>query len=327
MLGDATFPVNQSSSYPEYFILVGLPGMEEYHTWLAIPFCLMYLLALLGNASLLFIISTERSLHQPMYFFLAMLAVADLALSSSTVPKTLGVLLASSREISFAACLTQMFFTHVSFIAESTILLAMAFDRYVAICDPLRYTVVLTHAAIAKIGLAALARSFCVMLPTLFLLRRLPYCGQRVMPHTYCEHMGIARMACADIAVNIWYGFTTTLLSPVLDLVLIAASYSLILRAIFRLPTKEARLKAVGTCGAHLCVILLFYTPALFSFFAHRFGRGIPQPVLVLLANVYQLLPPMLNPIVYAAKTKAIRERLVHAFRPAGNGRRVLISN
>ncbi|KAL8191458.1 UNVERIFIED_CONTAM: hypothetical protein K2H54_073799 [Gekko kuhli] len=327
MLGDAaTFPANHSSFYPESFILAGIPGMEEYHTWLAIPFCLMYLLALLGNLSLLLIIWAERSLHQPVYLLLAMLAVADLALSSSTVPKTLGVLLASSREISFAACLIQMFFTHVSFIAESSILLAMAFDRYVAICDPLRYTAILTPAAIAKIGLAALARSFCVMVPTLFLLGRLPYCGRRVMPHSYCEHMGIARMACADIALNIWYGFTTTLLSPVLDLVLIATSYSLILRAVFRLPSKEARLKAVGTCGSHLCVILLFYTPALFSFLAHRFGRGIPQRLLVLLANVYQILPPMLNPIIYAAKTRAIRERLLRAFRPAGNGRQVLIS-
>ncbi|XP_077200244.1 olfactory receptor 52B2-like [Paroedura picta] len=314
---DTSSSTNQSSLYPESFILVGIPGMEAYQPWLAIPFGLMYCLALLGNLSLLLFIGTQHRLHQqPMFLFLAMLAAADLALSSSTVPKTLSVLLAFSKEISFPACLAQMFCTHVSFIAESTILLAMAVDRYVAICDPLRYTAVLTQAAIAKIGLAALARSVCVVTPNLFLLRRLPYCGRRVMPHSYCEHMGIARMACADIAANIWYGFVTTLLSPVLDLVLIAVSYSLILRAVFRLPSKEARLKALGTCGSHLCVILLFYTPALFSFFAHRFGRGLPQHALILLANAYQLLPPMLNPIVYAAKTKAIRERLVHTLMP-----------
>ncbi|XP_054830555.1 olfactory receptor 52B2-like [Eublepharis macularius] len=318
MLDEAPRSVNRSSFYPESFTLVGIPGLEEYHLWMAVPLCLMYVTALLGNLSLLLVIATERSLHQPMCLFLAMLAVADLVLSSSTVPKTLGVLLAHSREISYTACLAQMFFTHVSFIAESSILLAMAFDRYVAICDPLQYTAILTHVVIAKIGLAALLRGFCVMFPTLFLLRRLPYCEHRVMPHSYCEHMSIARMACGDIAVNIWYGFTTTLLSPVLDLVLITLSYTLILKAVFRLPSKDARLKAIGTCSCHLCVILLFYIPALFSFFAHRFGHGIPRHVLVLLANVYQLLPPMLNPIVYAAKTKAIRERLVRTFMPAG---------
>nr|XP_056714753.1 olfactory receptor 52B2-like [Euleptes europaea] len=318
MREDATSSINLSSSYPESFILVGIPGMEEYHAWMAIPFCLMYVLALLGNISLLVLIVTERSLHQPMYLFLAMLAVADLVLSTSTVPKTLSVLLAYSKEISYTACLAQMFFTHVSFIAESTILLAMAFDRYVAICDPLRYAAILTPLVIAKIGLAALVRSFCVMLPTLFLLRRLPYCGHRVMPHSYCEHMGIARMACADISINIWYGFATTLLSPVLDLVLITVSYILILKAVFRLPSQDARLKTIGTCSSHLCIILLFYTPALFSFFAHRFDHGIPRHVLILLANVYQLLPPMLNPIVYAARTKVIRERLGPMSVPAG---------
>ncbi|XP_062983845.1 olfactory receptor 52B2-like [Elgaria multicarinata webbii] len=279
----------------------------------------MYVAALLGNFFLLFLIATVRSLHQPMYFFLAMLAVADLALSSSTVPQTLSILLSPhSQEISFGACLAQMFTTHTSFITESTILLAMAFDRYVAICCPLRYTVILTPAAIAKTGVAALARSFCVMVPVVFLLRRLPYCGQRVMPHSYCEHMGIARMACADITVNVWYGFATTLLCPGVDVMLITASYALILRAVFRLPSRNARLKALGTCGSHLCVILLFYTPAFFSFFAHRFGRGIPQYVLILLANVYQLLPPALNPVIYAVKTKPIRERLAQAFAQAG---------
>ncbi|XP_053161887.1 olfactory receptor 52B2-like [Hemicordylus capensis] len=315
MLQDATLSSNQTSSYPTSFILVGIPGMEEYHTWIAVPFFLMYLVALLGNLSLLLTIARERSLHQPMYLFLAMLAVADLILSSSTVPKTLGVLSSLSKEISFDACLVQMFFTHTSFLAESAILLAMAFDRYMAICHPLRYTVTLTPSAIAKVGAAALVRSFCVMFPTIFLLRRLPYCGQRQMPHSYCEHMGIARMACADIAVNIWYGFTTTLLSPGLDIVLISVSYLLILRTVFRLPSKDARLKALGTCGSHLCVILMFYTPAFFSFFAHRFGRGsIPQNILVLLANVYQLLPPMLNPIVYAVRTKLLRQRLAQGF-------------
>ncbi|KAJ6652310.1 hypothetical protein lerEdw1_012720 [Lerista edwardsae] len=309
---------NHTSSSPASFLLAGIPGLERFHVWIAVPFGLMYVAALVGNGSLLLAIGAERSLQEPMYLFLAMLAVADLTLSSSTVPKTLGVLSSLSQEISFPACLAQMFFTHTSFIAESTILLAMAFDRYVAICHPLRYTTILTRSAIGRIGLAALVRGACVMLPTIFLLKRLPYCGRRVMPHSYCEHMGIARMACADIAVNIWYGFTTTLLSPGLDVVLIAVSYALILRAVFRLPSQGARLKALGTCSAHLCVILLFYAPAFFSFFAHRFGRGIPQHVLVLLANVYQLLPPVLNPVVYAVNTKRIRARLARVLAPAG---------
>ncbi|NXX99407.1 O52B2 protein, partial [Centropus bengalensis] len=301
---------NETSLHPASLLLLGMVGLEDLHPCLSALFCLGYILALLGNAILLFVIVTERSLHEPLCLLLAMLAVADLVLSSSTVPKALSVFWSLSKEMSFPACLAQMFLVHVSFVAESSILLAMALDRYVAICAPLRYATTITPSLVAKIGLAALARSFCVMFPTIFLLWRLPYCGHHVMPHTYCEHMGIARLACADISANIWYGFATTLLSPGVDVVLIGVSYVLILRAVFRLPAKEARLKAVGTCSSHACVILVFYTPALFSFFAHRFGHGVPHRVHILVANVYVLLPPVLNPIVYTTKHKLLREKV-----------------
>ncbi|XP_038620233.1 olfactory receptor 52B2-like [Tachyglossus aculeatus] len=304
--------LNETSLHPASFLLLGIPGLEVLHLWLSIPTCLIYISALLGNSALLFLILLERNLHTPMFLLLAMLTGADLALSTSTVPKTLSVLWALSQEISFHGCLAQIFFIHVTFIAESTILLAMAFDRYVAICQPLCYPAILTTAVTGRMGLAALGRALCVMVPAVFLLERLPYCGHRRVPHTYCEQMGIARLACAPIRANIWYGLTTTLLSPGLDMMFIGTSYGLILRAVFQLPSRDAKLKALGTCGAHFCVILLFYLPALFSFFAHLFGQGIPCHVHVLLANLYVLLPPMLNPIIYGVKTKPIRERMVH---------------
>ncbi|NWI62371.1 O52B2 protein, partial [Todus mexicanus] len=302
--------LNQTSLRPASFLLLGMAGLEDLQVWLTIPFSLVYVTTLLGNFILLFVVVMERSLHEPMYLLLAMLAVADLVLSSSTVPKALSIFWSLSKEISFHACLTQMFFTHVSFIAESTILLAMALDRYVAICHPLRYVAVFTPSVIAKIGMAAVARSFCVMFPTIFLLQRLPYCGHRVMAHTYCEHMGIARLACADISVNIWYGFATTLLCPGLDVVLIGVSYVLILRAVFRLSSKDAQFKAIGTCSSHACVMLVFYTPAFFSFFTHRFGHSVPRHIHILLADLYVLLPPMLNPIVYTMKNKVVRKKV-----------------
>ncbi|CAM2095435.1 unnamed protein product [Caretta caretta] len=255
-----------------------------------------------------------------MYLFVSMLAAADLLLSTTTVPKMLAIFWFRAGKISFAACLTQMFFIHVSFIAESAILLAMAFDRYVAICDPLRYTAVLTKSLIGKIGLAIVTRSFCIIFPLIFLVKQLKFCRTNLLPHTYCEHMGVARLACDDVTVNIWYGVAVAILAIGLDAVLIALSYGLILRAVFRLPSKDARLKALRTCGSHVCVILMFYMPAFFSFFAHRFGHIIPGYILILLANLYVLIPPMFNPIVYAVTTKKVLKWVINVCRQCAVG-------
>ncbi|NWX05404.1 O52B2 protein, partial [Caloenas nicobarica] len=307
-------PCNLTSLRPATFLLAGIPGMEKLHIWISIPFCSMYLAALLGNGVLLLVIRTERSLHQPMYLLLSMLAVADLVLSTTTVPKMLAVFWFSAGEISFGACLTQMFFLHFTFSAESVILLAMAFDRFVAICDPLRYVAVLTPSVIVKTGLFALLRSFCIIFPCVFLVKRLPFCGHNVIPHTYCEHMGIARLACADISINILYGLAVPFAAIVVDVVLIAVSYVLILLALFRLPSRTARHKAFNTCGSHVCVILLFYIPAFFTVLTHRFGQEIPHHVHILLANLYVLFPPLLNPVVYGVRTQQIKEKVVKVF-------------
>ncbi|NXG68217.1 O52B2 protein, partial [Baryphthengus martii] len=305
---------NLTSPAPVTFILAGIPGMEKSHIWISIPFCSMYLVTVLGNWVVLFVIRTERSLHQPVYLFLSMLAVADLTLSTTTVPKMLALYWFSAGKISLGACLTQMFFLHFSFSVESVILSAMALDRFVAICHPLRYTAPLTPSVVVKAGLVALLRSFCIILPCVFLPKRLPFCGHNVIPHTYCEHIGVARLACADISINVVYGLAVPIAAVAVDVLLIAASYVLILLALFRLPSRTARHKAFNTCSSHLCVILLFYIPAFFTILTHRFGREIPHHVHILLANMYVLFPPLLNPIVYGAWTQQIKEKVLGVF-------------
>ncbi|XP_044524747.1 olfactory receptor 52B6-like [Gracilinanus agilis] len=295
--------------------LTGIPDLEHEHVWLSIPFFIMYMAALAGNSILISVIITQRSLHEPMYLFLSMLASADVLLSTSTMPKALTIFWWGTQAISFNECLTQMFCIHFLFVADSAILLAMAFDRYVAICSPLHYHTILTPTVIKKITGATLTRSFCIIFPSIFLLKRLPYCRTNIISHTFCEHMGIARLACADISVNVWYGLAAALLSTGLDIILIAVSYVLILRTVFHLPSQEAQRKALGTCGSHICVILLFYIPALFSVFAYRFGgKSIPRYVHILLANLYVVIPPMLNPVIYGVRTKQIWEGAVQMF-------------
>ncbi|XP_072472701.1 olfactory receptor 52D1-like [Notamacropus eugenii] len=308
---------NISNSLPTTIFLTGIPGLEAAYLWISIPFFAMYVVALAGNLILILVISTDHSLHTPMYLFLCLLSLTDLVLSSTTVPKMLAILWLHAGQITFEGCLTQMFFVHSIFALESSVLLAMAFDRYVAICNPLRYTTILNHGVIVRIGLAGLTRSVAIVCPFIFLLQRLPYCGHHIMAHTYCEHMGIARLACADITVNIVYGLTVAMLAMGLDALIIAISYCIILYAVFHLPSLNARHKALGTCGSHIAVILVFYIPAFFSFLTHRFGRHhVPKHVHIFLANLYVLVPPVLNPIIYGAKTKEIQRRILKLMCP-----------
>uniref|UniRef100_A0A8D1UUY0 Olfactory receptor n=1 Tax=Sus scrofa TaxID=9823 RepID=A0A8D1UUY0_PIG len=312
---------NLSSFNPGSFILLGIPGLEQFHLWIGIPFLIIYLVALAGNSVLLYLISKERSLHEPMFFFLSMLAATDLILSNTCVPQTFRIFWLGPQEITFSGCLAQMFFLHYSFAVDSATLLAMAFDRYIAICFPLRYTTILTRQIITKIGMGVVSRSFCIILPCVFLLKRLPFCRTPIIPHTYCEHIGVAQLACADISINIWYGFAVPVMTVTSDLILIGTSYALMLRAVFRLPSRDARQKALNTCGSHVCVILMFYAPAMFSVLTHRFGRTIPHSFHILVANLYVAIPPALNPIIYGAKTKQIREKIVPLFSLKGTGR------
>ncbi|XP_037745494.2 olfactory receptor 52R1-like isoform X1 [Chelonia mydas] len=299
---------------PSTFILMGIPGLEAAHVWISIPFCVIYALAILGNFTILLIVKIEPSLHGPMYYFLCMLAVTDLVLSTSTVPKMLSIFWFNSREIDFSACLTQMYFIHCFSAMESGIFVAMAFDRYVAICDPLRHSIILTDSLVSKIGLAVVLRGSILVLPFPFLVRQWPYCRTTIIPHSYCEHMAVVKLAGADIRVSSYYSLSVAFCLIGLDVFFITVSYIQILRAIFRLPRRDARLKTFGTCSSHLCVILAFYIPALFSFLTHRFGQNVALHFHILIANAYLLVPPVLHPIIYGVRTKQIWDRLLRDF-------------
>ncbi|XP_010362857.1 olfactory receptor 52H1-like [Rhinopithecus roxellana] len=305
---------NLSCYNPSSFVFVGIPGLEKFHMWIGIPFCVIYVVAVVGNCILLYLIAVEHSLHEPMFFFLSMLATTDLILSTVTVPKLLSNFWIGSQEITFSGCLTQMFFLHFSFVVDSAILLAVAFDRYVAICFPLRYSAILTPQVIIKLMVSIVVRSFSIILPHVFLLKRLPFCRTHIIPHTYCEHIGVAQLSSADISINIWYGFAVPLMTVISDVIFIAVSYAFILCAVFQLSSQGARQKALSTCGSHVCVILMFYTPAFFSILAHRFGQSVPQNVLILFANLYVAIPPALNPIVYGMKTKQTQDKFILLF-------------
>ncbi|XP_034615894.1 olfactory receptor 51G2-like [Trachemys scripta elegans] len=306
--------VNDTNFNSAVFFFTGIPGQEDVYLWISIPFCLMYVISIVGNSVILFIIKTDSSLHEPMYIFLSMLVVTDLGLSLSTMPTILGIYLFNSREISLDACIVQLFFIHSFAKFESSVLLLMAFDRFIAICNPLRYAAILTPPRIAKMGLVFVFRVLATSFPYPFLLKRFRYCRDNVLSHSYCVHQDVMKMACSDITVNSIYGLCTTLLTVGLDSLLIFLSYVMILKTVLSIASHEECLKALNTCVSHLCAILLFYTPEIGLAVIHRFGNSSSHLLQMVLGYFYLLLPPLINPIVYSVKSKHLRERIIRAF-------------
>ncbi|OCT96278.1 hypothetical protein XELAEV_18013953mg [Xenopus laevis] len=292
------------------FILIGIPGMEEMHVWISIPLCCMYIVTISANITVLLIIKADRRLHKPMYLLLFILLFTDLVQSNAAIPKMLLLFWFKLREITFEECLVQMFFIHTFSIMGSSVLLTMAFDRYVAICHPLRYSSILTNSMIAKMGLFVIMRGVLLVFPAPLLVRRLPFCGNHIIQETYCEHMAVAKLSCSDIRINSMYGLMVALLVVGFDIICLTVSYTMIIMAVLRLPNREARYKVRNTCAAHVSVILVLYIPALFSFISKRFEASSDPSVHILFSSLYLIIPPMFNPIIYGINTKEIREKV-----------------
>ncbi|XP_038424095.1 olfactory receptor 51Q1 [Canis lupus familiaris] len=304
--------VSNSTQVPFYFILTGIPGFEAFHIWISIPFCCLYTISIVGNTTILAVIRTEPSLHQPMYLFLSMLALTDLGLTLTTLPTVMQLLWFNIPKISFEACFAQVFFIHTFSFMESSVLLAMSFDCYVAICRPLHYDTILTSEVIGRIGLAIIGRCILAVLPSLFLLKRLPFCHSHLLSHSYCLHQDMIRLVCADIRVNSWYGFALVLLIIVMDPLLIILSYTFILKNILGTASWTERLRALNNCLSHILAVLVLYVPMIGVSMTHRFAKHASPLVHVIMANIYLLAPPVMNPIIYSVKTKQIRQGIIH---------------
>ncbi|KFV96672.1 Olfactory receptor 51I2, partial [Fulmarus glacialis] len=279
------------------------------HRWVFFPCCLMYVIAMLGNGTILLVVRVNRRLHQTMYYFLSMLATTDLGLTLSTLPTVLWAFWFGTGEISFPVCLTQMFCIHAFSFMESSVLLAMAFDRYMAICCLLRYSSVLTSARIAKIGLGMVCRSL-MLLPLICLLMQLPFCRSHMLSHSYCLHQDTIRLARTDSILNSMYGLTLVLFM-ILDSVLIVLSYTMIIKAVVGITSRQEQAKALNTCVSHFCAVLIFYVPMVGLSIIHRYRKNAAPFGHVLMATVYLFVPPVLNPIIYSMKNKPIRKSLL----------------
>ncbi|XP_074843407.1 olfactory receptor 51G2-like [Carettochelys insculpta] len=314
--------INDSRFQSQVFFLTGIPGQEHNYLWISVPFCLMYAVSIVGNSFIVFVIKTNPSLHEPMYILLSMLAVTDLALSITTMLTTLRIYLLNSREIAHDACFTQLYFILTLICIESSVLLLMAFDRLIAICDPLRYTSILTPRRLAKMLLVCVLRGVVLKLPLPIHLKQHQYCREIIPTRSYCTNGEVMKMACSDITFNIFYGLWIALLTEGLDSLLILLSYVMILKTVLNITSHTQCLRALNTCVSHLCAVLSFYTPYISVTVMNRFMKSSSPLAQILLGYIYVMFPPLLNPIVYSVKSKHLRARIVRIFvRRQGNER------
>ncbi|XP_004642058.1 olfactory receptor 51B2-like [Octodon degus] len=296
------------------FLLTGFPDMEAAHHWISIPFFAIYVSVLVGNGTLLHLIKSDCRLQEPMYYFLAMLAVTDLTVTLTTMPTVMGVLWVNHREISHGGCFVQAYFIHSLSIVESGVLLAMAYDRFIAIRSPLRYNSILTNSRVMRIGLGVVLRGFVTIVPLIVRLYWFPYCHSHVLSHAFCLHQDVMKLACADITFNRLYPVILVALTFFLDALIIVFSYVLILKTVMGIASGEERAKALNTCVSHISCVLVFYITVIGLTFIHRFGKHAPHMVHITMSYVYFLFPPFMNPIIYSIKTKQIQRSIVHLF-------------
>ncbi|XP_073524311.1 olfactory receptor 51G2-like [Phyllobates terribilis] len=293
-------------------VLVGIPGWEDFYSWILVLFCFIYGISLVGNSILLFLIKTDVSLQTPMYDLVSRLALIDLGLSLTTLPTVLGVFCLQFLRLPVPLCLLQMFFIHSLSVMESSVLLTMAYDRFVAICKPLQYSSLLTRPLIRRLGLLTVLRGVAVILPIPLMLQGPCLCKSSVLSHAFCLHPDVMRLLCSQMSANNIYSIFAVLSTMGLDAVFITLSYVLILGAVCRLRSASEGWKVFHRCACHISVVVLFYSPMISLSMIHRFGDHKSNFIHVPLAYLHFLLPPAMNPILYGVNTKCLNQRLIH---------------
>ena len=272
---------------------------------------LTYLVILLGNGVLILVTILDSRLHTPMYFFLGNLSILDICYTTSSIPLVLDGFLTTRKTISFSACAIQMFLSFAMGATECVLLGMMAFDRYMAICNPLRYPVVMRKAVYVSMAASSWLAGGANSLVQISLAVQLPFCGDNVINHFTCEILAVLKLACADISISVVSMGVANVIFLGVPVLFIFVSYIFILTTILRIPSVEGRKKAFSTCSAHLTVVVIFYGTILFMYGKPKskdpLGADNQDVSDKLISLFYGVLIPMLNPIIYSLRNKDVK--------------------
>ncbi|XP_028619704.1 olfactory receptor 18-like [Grammomys surdaster] len=294
------------------FLLLGLSEDPELQAILFALFLLIYLLTVLGNVLIILAISSDSNLHSPMYFFLYSLSLSDIGFSSTTVPKLLINMHTHNKSITYAACLTQVSFFFLFGCMDSLLLAVMAYDRWVAICYPLHYQVLLNP----RLCRCLVIVSFCISLIDsqvhCLMVSQLKFCTNLEIPHFFCDVPELLKLACSDTTINNIVVFLVSIILGFLPASGIFYSYYKIVSSIVRVPSLLGKYKAFSTCGSHLSVVCLFYGTGLGVYLNSSISSSSRESVVP--SIMYTMVVPMMNPFIYSLRNKDIKKALQKTF-------------
>ncbi|XP_004716828.1 putative olfactory receptor 10D4 [Echinops telfairi] len=292
------------------FILLGIPETQGLEMALFPLFSSLYFCTLLANVLILTVILSSSQLHTPMYFFLGNLSVFDMGFSSTTAPKMLLYLSGQSQLISFQGCVSQLFFYHFLGCTECFLYTVMAYDRFVAICYPLRYMVIMNHGVCSVLATGSWVCGCVHAIILTSLTFQLPYCGSNEVSYYFCDIPAILPLACEDVSLAQKVGFTNVGLLSLICFFLILVSYTRIGISISKIRSSKGRRRALSTCSAHITAIFCAYGPVIVIYLQPN-----PSPLLgAIIQLLNNLVTPMLNPLIYSLRNKDVQSALRNLF-------------
>ncbi|XP_056386098.1 olfactory receptor 5I1-like [Hyla sarda] len=297
-----------NTSLVKEFRFMGLTDRHELYIPLFILFLFVYIITVLGNVGIIGLIKMNKHLQKPMYLFLSNLSFVDLTYSSSVTPKMLQDLLSESRTISYIGCSLQMYI-FVSFATIECLLLGvMAYDRYVAVCRPLLYGVIMSSIVCLQLVTSAYLGGFLTALVHTSFVFHVNFCKSNVISHYFCDLLPLFKLSCSDISVNIAVMFILGGLVTMTCLIIIIVSYTNVVLAIVRIRSAQGRYKALSTCTSHMTAVTIFYGTVLFMYFRPSNSYALQQDKVV--SVFYSILIPMLNPLIYSLRNTEVKEAL-----------------
>ncbi|XP_073509495.1 olfactory receptor 4Q3-like [Phyllobates terribilis] len=298
--------VFQNQSSVTEFTLSGLAHSKESHVILFVIFLVLYLVTLSGNLAIITAVHTDSHLRSPMYFFLSNLSFLDICYSTVTIPKMLSNVLLEKKAISFNQCISQLFFLHLFGGNECFLLTVMAYDRYVAICNPLRYHIIMDHRFCFWLVVFSWFAGFLHSFTQAFLTYQLPFCGPNNINHFFCDVHPMAVLACADTFVIDMFIIANSGMISLVCFVILLFSYLGIITTILKIHSSEGRRKAFSTCASHLLVVIFFLGPSVFIYLRPPVNYSADKLISVL----YTVLTPLLNPIIYTLRNQEVKNAI-----------------